>query len=50
MSERPDWYQFQEKICNHFNSIGARAETNISVQGVRTTHDIDILVKTNFLG
>lgn len=50
MGESPEWYQFQESICNHFNSIGARAETNISVQGVRTTHDIDILVKTKFLG
>jgi len=50
MSKKPDWYQFQERICNHFNSIGARAETNITVQGVRTTHDIDILVKTKFLG
>ena len=50
MSEKPDWYQFQERICNHFNSIGARAETNVKVQGVRTNHYIDILVKTKFLG
>jgi hypothetical protein len=50
MSEKPDWYHFQEKICNHFNSIGARAETNVTIQGVRTNHDIDILVKTKFLG
>lgn len=50
MSEKPDWYHFQEKICNHFNSLGARAETNITVQGTRTNHDIDILVRTKFLG
>lgn len=50
MKEIPDWYQFQETICNHFISIGARAETNTRVQGTRTTHDIDILVKTKFLG
>jgi len=50
MKLKPEWYQFQERICSHFNSIGARAETNVSVQGVRTSHDIDILVKTRYLG
>ena len=50
MNEKPDWYRFQETICDHFKSIGARAETNVRVQGTRTTHDIDILVKTKFLG
>lgn len=50
MSDKPEWYQFQEKICTHFNSIGTRAETNVTIQGVRTNHDIDILVKVKFLG
>lgn len=50
MSDKPEWYQFQEEICTHFNSIGTRAETNVIVQGVRTTHNIDILVKIKFLG
>lgn len=50
MSEKPDWYHYQEKICSHFNSLGARAETNVTVQGTRTNHDIDILVKSKFLG
>ncbi|MFH6971521.1 restriction endonuclease [Flavobacterium petrolei] len=50
MSETPEWYNFQEDICNYFRSLGATAETNVSIQGVRTTHDIDILVKTKFLG
>lgn len=45
-----NWYQFQEEICSYFNSIGAEAKTNITVQGVRTSHDIDILVKTKYLG
>lgn len=45
-----DWYQFQEDICSYFQSIGASAETNVTVPGVRTNHDIDILVKTKFLG
>lgn len=50
MSEKPSWYHFQEKICGHFNSLGARAETNVTVKGTRTQHDIDILVESKFLG
>lgn len=50
MCENLDWYLFQEDIRKHFNSLGADAETNIRVQGVRTCHDIDIFVKTRFLG
>jgi hypothetical protein len=50
MSSNPDWYHFQEMISNHFNSIGTRAETNVTVHGTRTNHDIDILVKIKFLG
>ncbi len=50
MSDSPEWYNFQEVICEHFNSIGAMAKTNQTIEGVRTKHDIDILVKTKFLG
>ena len=50
MSEATDWYQFQEEICAYFNSIGANAKTNVEVKGVRTSHDIDVLVQTKFLG
>lgn len=50
MIEHQDWYEFQEAISRHFLSIGADAETNKRVQGIRTSHDIDILVKTRFLG
>lgn len=50
MSKTADWYQFQEDICTYFESIGAIAETNVTIQGVRTKHDIDVLVKTKFLG
>ena len=50
MSNSSDWYNFQEEICEHFISIGAEAKTNQTIKGVRTEHDIDILVKTKFLG
>jgi restriction system protein len=44
------WYQFQELVREHFESLGADAETNVRLQGVRTCHDVDVLVKTKFLG
>lgn len=50
MSKEPSWYEFQEDIKAHFVSLGADAESNVRVQGVRTFHDIDVLVKTRFLG
>ena len=50
MSKESDWYKFQEEIKEYFESLGADAETNVSVQGVRTIHDIDVFVKTRFLG
>lgn len=48
--KQPEWYKFQEEIKEHFISIGADAETNVTLQGVRTPHDIDVVVKTKFLG
>nr|WP_199155789.1 restriction endonuclease [Chromobacterium sp. ASV23] len=50
MSKNADWFKFQEEICNYFTSIGAVAKTNVTIQGVRTQHDIDVLVTTKFLG
>lgn len=45
-----DWYNFQEKIKNIFINFGCFAETNVTINGVRTSHDIDIIVKSKFLG
>ena len=50
MTDRPDWYNFQEDICKYFISLGVEAKTNQSIKGVRTSHDIDVLVKTKYLG
>ncbi|MDO0947098.1 MULTISPECIES: restriction endonuclease [Chromohalobacter] len=50
MRKDPDWYVFQEDIKDHFDSLGADAETNVRVQGVRTCHDVDVFIKTKFLG
>ncbi len=48
MSE--EWFQFQERIKDHFVSLGAEARTNARIQGVRTCHDIDVYVQTRYLG
>lgn len=50
MQKNKRWYEFQELIAEHFRSLGASSSTNISLDGVRTRHDIDILVVTKFLG
>ena len=50
MTSKPEWYNLQEEVCEHFRSIGAEAESNKTIQGVRTKHDIDVYVSTKFLG
>jgi len=45
-----DWYNFQEEINEHFKSLGFEAETNKTIVGVRTKHDIDVYVRTKFMG
>src|SRR3989338_3343941 len=50
MQKSKRWYEFQESIAEHFRSLGASASTNVSIDGVRTRHDIDVLVVTKFLG
>ncbi len=50
MSKDSNWYKFQEEIKKVFLKLGCDAETNVRVQGVRTFHDIDILVNSKFVG
>jgi hypothetical protein len=45
-----DWYKFQEEICEHFRSLGASAKTNVTVDGVRGSSDIDVVVESKYLG
>jgi hypothetical protein len=45
-----EWFDFQERIKDHFVTLGAEAKTNIRIQGVRTCHDIDVYVQTRYLG
>lgn len=44
------WEDYQEKAAAFFRSLGMNAQTNINVQGVRTSHDVDVLVKSRHVG
>lgn len=45
-----DWNEYQEEAAALFRAMGLDAATNVTVQGVRTTHDIDVLVKSHHAG
>lgn len=45
-----NWKEYQEEAAQFFRNLGLDAQTDITVQGVRTTHDIDVLVKSHHLG
>ncbi|MDH6254216.1 hypothetical protein M2347_003943 [Chryseobacterium sp. H1D6B] len=45
-----DWYLFQEEISEYFKKLGFNTETNKTIKGVRTNHDIDVYVQTKFMG
>jgi restriction system protein len=44
------WQEYQEEVAMFFRSLGLEAMTNFTVQGVRTTHDIDVFVKLHYVG
>ena len=45
-----NWQEYQEEVAAFFRSLGLEAETNVTVKGVRTTHDVDVLVKSRHVG
>lgn len=45
-----NWKEYQEEAARFFRDLGLDAQTNITVQGVRTTHDIDVLVRSHHFG
>jgi hypothetical protein len=45
-----EWSEYQEETARFFRSIGLEAETNVRLQGVRTVHDIDVVVRSNHVG
>jgi hypothetical protein len=45
-----DWKEYQEKAASFFRDLGLEADTDVRFAGVRTTHDIDVLVKSHHVG
>jgi restriction system protein len=44
------WREYQEEAAEFFRSLGLEATTDVTVKGVRTTHDVDVLVKSRHAG
>lgn len=45
-----EWKEYQEEAAAFFRSLGLDAATNQTVKGIRTKHDIDVLVKSRHAG
>lgn len=44
------WQNYQEEAAAFFRSLGMEAQTNVTVHGIRTSHDVDVLVKSRHVG
>lgn len=44
------WQEYQEEVAGFFRSLGVEATTNHTIQGVRTSHDVDVFVKSHHAG
>lgn len=45
-----NWKEYQEEAAEFFRSLGLFAETDVNLPGVRTSHDIDVVVKSKHVG
>jgi hypothetical protein len=46
----PRWREYQREVAEFFESLGFVATVDAAVQGVRSMHDIDVLVEFNAFG
>ncbi len=44
------WSDYQEAVADFFRNLGLDAESNVTVRGSRTTHDVDVLVRLRHIG
>jgi restriction system protein len=44
------WQSYQHEAASHFRSLGLNATVDATIRGVRTSHDVDVLVKSNHAG
>ena len=45
-----NWHEYQEEAAQLFRSMGLEADTNVTMYGVRTQHDIDVVVRSRHVG
>ncbi len=45
-----EWSDYQERVAQFFRNLGLSAETNVTVKGVRTNHDVDVVVRSKHAG
>jgi hypothetical protein len=46
----PGWSKYQEEVAQFFRDLGLDAKTNETIKGARTTHDIDVVVRSKHAG
>jgi restriction system protein len=44
------WSDYQEEAARFFRRIGMEARTNVKIECVRTSHDIDVVVRSDHVG
>ena len=45
-----DWRAYQEEAAEFFRTLGMTASTNVTLEGVRTKHAVDVLVEIELAG
>jgi restriction system protein len=45
-----NWKDYQDKAAGFFRSLGLETATNAVIKGVRTKHNIDVLVRLHYAG
>lgn len=46
----PPWKEYQQEAADFFRALGLTASTDVTLQGVRTKHDVDVLVTIDVAG
>jgi hypothetical protein len=44
------WSEYQEEVAQLFRDLGLSAETNATLEGARTSHQVDVLVRSKLAG
>ena len=45
-----DWREYQERTAAFFRSLGLDAQTDVRLKGIRTVHDVDVVVRSKHVG